>query len=447
MRLRLRPLTVVGGLGAVLAAAALTTGPLYRIRTWWSFEDPLRSDAFVVAVYVAIAAAGVVVLATGRRWRRVDPVVGMLAIALIAWLTLGALWSDEPATTARESLLAGGALVAGAALASVVPGATVLLVLWAGVHLGLVWSAVLIAARSPGTQTTPGEWVGVYFNRNSLALYAALGVLLCVLLVPEVRRQPRDDRARRIAPAVLGLAAAADGVLLLQSRALTPMFALVLAAFATLAAAAAAARGATWPRRRPGRAVALAGAAVLAAAALVWVGRDPLLSAAGRRSDLTGRVGLWDASWEWLGQRPLLGHGYLGAWSEDDFWRYLVATNGRASDSAHSSFVDVLLGGGFIGLALFVAFVVGLYWTVATQALITPELRRLWPLALFVFVLVENVVETLFVAGQLTVAILGVLLVTPPQGPRPGETPHQISDREPAAAAWSAMWREGSPKR
>ncbi|MGI9029541.1 MAG: O-antigen ligase family protein [Ilumatobacteraceae bacterium] len=422
--MRLRPLTVVGGVAAVLAAAALTTGPLYRIRTWWSYEDPLRADAFVVSVYVAIAVAGVVVLATGRRWRRVDPVAGVLAVALIAWLALGALWSDEPATTARESVLAGGALVAGAGLASVVPGTIVLLVLWAGVHLGLAWSAVLIAARSPGTQTTTGEWVGVYFNRNSLALYAALGVLLCVLLLFEARRQLWTDGRQRVALTVLGLAAVADVVLLVQSRALTPMVALALAIVATLAAAAA--RGAAWPRRRPGRAVSLAGAAVLASALFVWVVRDPILSVAGRRSDLTGRVGLWDASWEWLQERPLLGHGYLGAWSEDDFWRYLVATNGRAFDSAHSSFVDVLLGGGWIGFVLFAAFVVGLYWTVANQALATPGQRRLWPLALFVFVLVENLVETLFVAGQLTVAILGVLLVTRPPVAPPSTAPSLV---------------------
>ncbi len=404
--MRTRAQLVGAGL-AVLAVVVLTTGPMYRIRTWWSYEDPLRDDVFVVALYVTIAIGAVAVLATSSRWRRVDSRALLLTVALIGWLTLSAVWASDPVLTVREVLQTGGALAAGAALASACSSAVVLLVMWCGLHIGLAWSAVAIALRRPGTVALYREWAGVFFNRNSLGLYAALGVLVSLLLAVETRRRGWRARGQFVALSLLALAVIADLVLLLKSRAVTPLGALVVA----LGAWPLVTGARTLVRRgqSPDRLIVLGATAAAVAGVVSWFLRETLLASAGRRSDLTGRVEIWEAAWSWIADRPLLGHGYLASWTDPKFVAFVGAPAGQEYDSAHNSFVEVLLGGGVVGIVLFVALIVVLYAISAHRAL--QSRRDIWPLALFVFVLVENLTETLFVAGQLTVAILGTLMV------------------------------------
>ncbi|MDQ3351738.1 MAG: hypothetical protein M3501_07225 [Actinomycetota bacterium] len=66
----------------------------------------------------------------------------------------------------------------------------------------------------------------------------------------------------------------------------------------------------------------------------------------------------------------------------------------------------MLLGGGFVGLLVFLCFVGGVCWLVSMTAVGRRSLVALWPLAMVVFVLVENLTETLFVSNHLTVALL-----------------------------------------
>ena len=103
------------------ASRCTPPGPLYRIRTWWSFDDPLADDPVIVTVYSAVGVAGIAVLvarralaaasrrrcgADRRRRGRLVPVVRRSG-------------RRDRVLTFRESLFVGGALVAGAAAAVV----------------------------------------------------------------------------------------------------------------------------------------------------------------------------------------------------------------------------------------------------------------------------------------------------------------------------------------
>lgn len=394
---------------ATLALTVLTTGPLYRIRTWWDYDNPLATDPAVVAVY-AVASGAVVAWLVVRRVLPTPPAV-IAAGLLVAWLLIGTAWSTAWATTLREALQITSALAVGVAALVGLGTRWFAGALWVALHVGLAWSFVAIQVGQPGTQDERGDWAGVFFNRNSLALMAALGLVVGVAILA-------DTWARRsrpiVADAVVLVMVVVDGRLLLGSAARTPW--LALGAAVVIVAAVGAAR----PLVRRGRSARLlaGGAAVLlvAAGAVAWVTRHGWLDELGRSGDLTGRVDVWDVAVERWRERPVAGHGYLAAWQDAAFVDEVEAASGHVLGSAHNAFVEMLLGAGVIGLVLFVAFV-GLVWMETVgAALERPGIAPFTAVALVVFVLVENLTETLFVGNHLTVALLGAAAVAPSLG-------------------------------
>jgi O-antigen ligase len=417
----------------VVGVVVMTTGPLYRFRTWWDYEDPLAEDVPVVAVQALVSIAGVAVLATAGRWRQVDRAAGVLALALVAWLLVGSLWSLDSGRTAREALQIGATMAAGAAAATLVPARRLLWCLWAGVHIGLAWSAIAIAIEANGTLDGNGHWTGIFFNRNSLAIWAAMGLLLSLVLMagggwPALTPSERRRRADGDELLVLALAATADVFLLARTDALTPLVAIAAAVLAMVAGRA----GRRFVRRgmAPVRLATIAGLVAAAVITALWVGRDRLVSLAGRDADLTGRSDLWAVSLDWVERRPVHGFGYLAAWQDREFLADVRERRGRILPSAHNSFVEVLLGGGLIALALLVALVVVLYLRAAVHALRATGTTGLWPLGLLAFVVVENLTETLLVGNHLTVAVFGVLMVAVAE-PAPGSDPPTMPRARP----------------
>ncbi len=407
--------TAVVGVLVAVGTFLYTTGPLYRFRTWWGFEDPLAADWYVIGVQTALGLLAAVALARSGRWRRVDRRLVVLALALVGWLMLGALWSADGSTTLRESALIGVALVAGVGAAAVAGDRLLVLAAWVGVHLGLGWSAVLIALVRPNSQDANGEWTGVYFNPNSLALVAAFGILLAVVLFAMVatRRFALDANGRLMALVIVGASIVADLWLISGTGARTPLFGLVIAL--AVAACAVAAQRAVGPRGRwsvDTRVVSgVFGVALVAASLMAWWTRDSWLSSIGRTSELTGRTAMWDVALDWFAERPLAGQGYLGAWYDPGFRADMLAARGAVLGSTHNSFIELLLGAGLIGFGLAVGLYALLWLAAGDRALSERGVVAAWPLAVLVYVIVENVGETLFVGGQLMVAVTGALMV------------------------------------
>ena len=416
--------TWLAGLAVAIGALVYTTGPLYRVRTWWGFDDPLAADVTVLAVQVLVGGAAVVALATGGRWRRVDRRMGVVAAALVAWMALGTLWSASASTTLRESVMVGVTLAAGMGAAAAVGERTLVIGSWVGVQAGLGWSAILIATVQPGSQDMNGEWTGVYFNPNSLALVAAVGIFLSLVAAIQMARH----QLRWVAFVVLGAAVVADLWLISGTGALTPLFGLAVGL--AVAAAAIVGRRLVGPQGRrptdPGVVSAVVGACIVAAATLAWVTRGSWLSVVGRTSNLTGRTDMWDVALEWFWKQPIVGQGYLGAWFDPEFAAAQLAARGEVLGTTHNSFIELLLGGGIVGFGLAIALFALAWVACGRRALGGRGLLVAWPLAALVFVIIENLAETLWVGGQLTVAMLGAIIVvsTSPQPiDEPSETP------------------------
>lgn len=392
-----------------IGALVVTTGPLYRLRTWWTFDDPLAADWFVIAVQVALGSAGAVALARRERWRHVDRRLALVAAALVVWLALGSLWSADASTTLRESLLIGVALVAGAGAAAVAGERLLIVSAWVGVHLGLGWSAILIALVRPGTQFH-GQWTGVYFNPNSLALVAAFGILLSVVLLGMLLtgRIPLAGRWRGVAVVAVAASIVVDLRLSAGTGALTPLFGLGVA-LAVGAAAIGARRFVA--RDAAGRVAAFSGVGLLAVGTVAWFTRGSWLSLFDRTSELTGRTTMWEVALDWFGDRPILGHGYLGAWYDPEFTAEMLDARGEVLGSTHNTFVELLLGAGLVGFALAVALYALLWQAAGTRALGGRWTMSVWPLTVLVYVIVEQLGETLFVGAHLVVVATGALMV------------------------------------
>jgi len=406
-----RPSRAHLAIGALVAVGALvlTTGPLYRVRSWWAFDDPLAADVAVLAVQVTLGALGVVALVSGARRRRVDRRIAVVAAVLIGWMMVGSVWSADASTTLRESAMVGVTLLAGAGAAVAVGERLLVMSSWVGVHVGLAWSAVQIIRVQPGTQDLSGDWTGVYFNRNSFALVAAFGILLSLVVAAQLWGQPR----RGLVVTVLAAAVLADLWLIRGSGSVTPLVALVVGvAVAALAVAGRrrVGRQGRWPVDA-GAVSALVGVGVVAVASVAWLTRGTWLTALGRNTTLTGRTLIWEVSVDWAWRRPMRGQGYLGAWADDDFRADQLAVRGEVLDSSHNSFVEIFLGTGLPGLVLFAALIALVWVAAGRRALTGHTVAAVWPLAALVFVIVEHLAETLWVGGQLTVALLGVIAV------------------------------------
>ena len=123
---------------------------------------------------------------------------------------------------------------------------------------------------------------------------------------------------------------------------------------------------------------------------------------------------------DWWWDRPLHGNGYLGAWADPAFAADQVASRGELLDSTHNSFIEVLLGTGVVGLVLVLALFAGLWVAAGRRALEGRAVAAAWPLGLLVFVIVENLAETLWVGAQIAVVFTGVLIVVSTRSEVPG---------------------------
>lgn len=391
---------------AVAAMTALTSGPLYRLRTWFDYDDPLQRDPVVLAIHGGFAVLALVWLLGNGMSATADRTAALVAAALAGWLLLTTLWSIDRDETLIQTLGIAASLLVGVAAASALGPVPLRRALWVALHLGLAWSTIAIERGAPGSLDSSADWVGIFFNRNSLALYAALGVLVSLFVALD--GLALRGRWRVVQVAAAAVAVLADVRLLAGSDALTPLAALVLALLAGVAARLL--HGARFSRARLRRVVDIAGIGAIVVGAVAWLTRGTWLDELGRDSDLTGRSELWSVSVDWAWRRPVHGFGYLAPWQDAAFSADVVAVRGELLGSAHSSFVDTFLGAGLLGVAALVALVVLLYRRHAVAGVAGDRTVAAFGLVVLVFVVVEHLAETLLVGNQLVVALFGALL-------------------------------------
>src|SRR5208337_4048948 len=107
-----------------------------------------------------------------------------------------------------------------------------------------------------------------------------------------------------------------------------------------------------------------------------------LLNMLGRDASLTGRTNLWTAVMIAIGRRPLLGYGY------DAFWQGLRGESLQAAINAgwlpihsHNGYLELALGLGIPGLALFGLIYISLVTSALRYLRRTTGATARWPIA------------------------------------------------------------------
>lgn len=331
-------------------------------------------------------------------------------LVFIGWGVVSVGWTASlPATTYHAVVLVSSSFVA--AYLGLELGLKGLLraLFWFGAVLMLLSLVMAIAYPAVGRALGEpyfGAWRGIFWNRNQLGnLLSLFSAVYLLLFVQDLRE--RSGRA------------VVDGVLLglcLGLIWLTHSATAILVTAILFGASLCAALWLRFEKKLTSRHyiwLAMAGALISVVMLLNIRGIFGLL---GRDTSLTGRIPMWQYLYTHvISLQPLRGYGLGALWNLESFrigimkgvgWGFQVVI-------ADNGFLDILLGLGFVGLAMFLVSY-GLMWTRAVKhALVARSLLNFFPALLMLFTLVANLSFSLFFEREyfvwtLMVAVLAV---------------------------------------
>ena len=360
---------------------------------YWAFLYP----------FTAVAVAGCVLLArelAQRGWGRVPwPMFPIAAYA--TWSLASSAWSVAPFVTPTRALVGIGILSFGCWLGCALWFREQLFAIVLATSIAVIASALMVVKRPGMAKMATGDWRGIFANRNSLAPVCVLSLVALVGLLLELRRP--------LLVLVAAPIAALDVWLMRGAASDTAAITLALTMVACLLVPG------VWLIRRAGVPGAVAAVGGLVACWGAWVftfahlGR--LTELVGKDDNLSSRRVIWAEMRNAISLRPWRGYGFWAYWDNPGLVASTYARIGTPYGSAHNSVLEVGLGLGFIGLALYLviaaAAVSGVFRWVWDQR----SVASWWWSILVVFLVAENLTESfvlwhsynwvLFIAGAL----------------------------------------------
>lgn len=352
-----------------------------------------QDDVVLQVVFGAISAVVFVVAIRRARPSALLRQPLLMSFTALSWISI--MWSIEPQISVRRALLFAGTVMVGWYVGDrfrfrdqlrIIVGVAVL-----GV-LGTILALVFWTDLATTTNGNPGQWSGMYVNRNLLGSVLSFGLLAMVFLLRSSKR-----------PWPLRIIAAIFLVLLMLTGNRTGPVALTCA----LAVAFC-----VWMlRRHTANTLTAAGGAYVSFATLGTVGLavhwywTDILRWLGRDPTLTHRSWIWEVNRWFSHARPWTGWGFEALWTNDRAIEQAYGAIGRYPFSAHNGYYEVLLSVGWPGLALFVAFLGLAVWKAFGYAWRNTDATSLWPLTFIVFAVIVNFSESLFVSSEAIMAL------------------------------------------
>jgi len=376
---------------AAIGIAILTNGPSIAISHL--YDIPLGWDRWPYLVPMgAVALIGVFLCGRDLKLdhlRRFRTPIGLL-VAYLAWSVASVTWSVAPDVTAIRSLVTAGVSAFGLWYGLCLRFREQVLGVFLATAAVSIWSLGLIIAQPkthqiyppPSHPTWHTQVFGVFGNPNSLGPVAALSVLSAVavwILFPSftVRVLTASVAAVGIVLALWSQCETAVGGMLFALLAIGSTFAL------------------PFLRRVSGWEV---GGALVAMTLILWklffdhIGRiAPII---GADSMLSSRRLIWIDVRRAISLRPWRGYGFFAFWDNDAFTAATYHNIGSAYGSAHNSVLEVALGLGRIGLAVYVAMGLVMVIGIARSIWTRTDLVRLAWLAMVAFLIAQNSMES-----------------------------------------------------
>lgn len=264
---------------------------------------------------------------------------------------------------------------------------------------GVVLSYIAVKRNWEFAVSIEGHWAGIYFNRNSLAPVAAVGMIatLGLLWIVILRRYKRWWPTLVF---ILGDVALVDGYVLSRTRSSTSVGAVVVFglvwAFWSLIRMLYRRKILTLNIVRR----YVYSSFVVVASISTWVifrFQETVLRWLGEEDFFNGRAAIWHYGWTGFLERPIIGWGWMSAWKSSVFLKRDLWWTVEGAQFSHSAYIDVLLGGGIIGaVLLFVVLVYGGFSQIESALFST---AGQWTYAVTFFVLLASTQES-FVSGN-----------------------------------------------
>jgi hypothetical protein len=400
---------------ASLALFALTQGPVLRL---WSQSAVLAGELpnpsiphahFSTYVAVQLPALALLARRISSRWLHERANVALLAF--IGWLGMTVIWSSF----GRHSLPEFVALTLTTAFGLYLATSFTWKQLWwlvasaMGIGVGVSWVAIM-RLWAGAVNFQEDYWVGIYYNRNSLAPVAATAIIASVALT---LNSLKSSKVTFVIWTLSALALAVlAGIELWRSESQTSPAALVIAGLACsmwLVLSTLALK-----MKRLAHVGRFASTITLVVTALaVFLALRQEIGVGGVQTATTAfnqRSGLWTLSWDGFLRKPWHGWGWMAAWRDPQF----LLSSGEATwmawglEWSHSGYHDVLLGGGIPAAILFAAYL----WF-ASRRIVKSDLRTgVTQMLLVVYVLAAATQESFFIGSHYLWALLVACLAT-----------------------------------
>ena len=391
----------------VILLGTLTQGPVNKIWEGSGQVDPRAIEITKFATYILIQAPAVFMLV--RRGISKNSLNGPIGVLLlfVGWMLFSTIWATSSSNTVFESVTLVLTCSVGLYVARSFRLIEQLGLFFVAMQPGLIFSWYAVRQNWSGSvQPEDGDWVGIYFNRNSLAPPAALGLLAAsALLWIVLVRRPKWW----IAFALILLATTFfDSYLLVRSGSLTSVGAIIVFGLVWLFWTVI-----RWWQRRQNISLrqmlrVVYTSFLFGTVFLTWLGfrfQSTLLERLGREIDFNGREVLCRFSGSGFKDRPIIGWVWMSAWRTQAFFRdrefWWALTNNYWS---HSAMMDVLLGGGIIGAAL---LLVAIVWSGARQlGSVCSEISGQWAFAATWFVIAASTQESFVIGNHFMLVLL-----------------------------------------
>jgi O-antigen ligase len=389
----------------------LTQGPVLSM--WFASEQENARPALSpqLATYFVFQIPALVLVSRQKfTMRDARGPLGLLAIFCV-WLVATTLWATNGQHSAVESVSLLTTFICGVYFAKRFTLTEKLAVIVVAMQPGLLLSRYAIANDWNMSQSGEGFWVGIYFNRNSLAPVAMVSVVSALALLYVVFIN-RDDKLRIYKLCVLANVVLLGFVVAVRTQSNTPFGGLVTFV-AVLSFWEVARRSPLRKYLSDTRQTNKVYAGFIALAAMCsWFAiqfQSKVLQAFGETVTFNGRSEIWKYSWNGFLERPLLGWGWLSAWRSWAFMRMDLWWTVEGVSWSHNAYLDLLLGGGVLAVLLFAAAVLwGIYRLIPSNR---GNATQSWPIA-FIFFYLAMCTQESFIIGNHFLWMLFVAVLT-----------------------------------
>ena len=384
----------------VVLLFALTQGPVLSMWFASSIEGQTNVESAELLTYFAVQVPALVLLGYRRipRTSLIGP-VGLLGL-FCGWMWLSTAWATLGQHTIVEATTLCVTFLTGVYLARSFALLEQLILVVVAMQPGLLWSRYAIANNWSNSVDQNGNWVGIYFNRNSLAPVAmvsclAASALLWIVVMRRGKKWPVMLIIILVDVILFG------AVMLLHSRSNTSVggavvFGAVWAFWTVVRSLLRRRRIVNESLRRLVYPLFIAGTTLLTWATVRL--QSVVLSFFGETIDFNGRSEIWHYSWTGFLERPLNGWGWMSAWRTPLFLRRDLWWSFVNTGWSHSGYMDVLLGGGIVAAVLLVGGVIWSGYRYLDSA--DKETAAQWTPAIMFFVLATATQESFFIGNH-----------------------------------------------